>query len=373
MEESRTALLNILEDVEEERFRVEEEKNKTLSIINNLADGLLVFDAENNLVLINPQAAIFLELGGEKFVGKSTSELSEFSSSFRSLINIFGEKIFRKEISLKENLTLELSTVPIPVGKKKIGSIVILHDITREKIVERMKTEFVSLAAHQLRTPLSATKWTLRMLLDGDLGPITEEQKDFIGKTYQSNERIIELINDLLNVARIEEGRYLYNPIPAVLEKIIQSALDSSQGEIERKKIHLEFKKPKKKLPKVMLDIEKIELAIKNLLDNAIAYTQPGGRITIFLDYNKKKIKFSIQDSGIGISKEQQKRIFSKFFRGTNAIRAETDGTGLGLFIVKNIIESHGGEVWFESEENKGTTFHFTLPTETNLLRNNKK
>lgn len=365
LEESKRALLNILEDVEEARIRAEEERNKTLSVINNLTDGLLVFDTEEKLALINPQAQDFFKLGAGETTGKSTLELSKFPS-FKPLSNLLeqrDQKIFRKEISLSENLILEISTLPMLREKKKLGNLVILHDITREKIVERMKTEFVSLVAHQLRTPLSAIKWTLKMILDGDLGPTTEEQRNFIEKTYQSNEKIIELINDLLNVARIEEGRYIYKSLPARLEDIIQSLINSYRAEAERKKLRFEFKKPTKKMPRVMLDVEKMGIAVENLIDNAISYTKPGGQVTISLNYDKKKIKFSIRDTGIGIPMEQQKRVFSKFFRGANAIRAETEGTGLGLFIAKNIIEAHGGEIWFESEENKGTIFYFTLPT----------
>jgi len=225
-----------------------------------------------------------------------------------------------------------------------------------------MKTEFVSIAAHQLRTPLSAIKWTLRMVLDGDFGPITEEQRDFMEKTYKSNERMITLINDLLNVSRIEEGRFLYKPILTDIESVVQFVIDSYKEEIEKRKIKFEFKKPEKKLPKVMLDVEKMRLAIQNLLENAIRYTQPEGRVTASLKYVKKEIEFSIKDTGIGIPKDQQERIFTKFFRGGNAIRLETKGSGLGLFIVKNIIEAHGGKIWFESKEGKGTTFYFTLP-----------
>lgn len=366
LEESKSALLNILEDVERARIETEEEKNKITAIINNLADGLLVFDTENKLILINPRAEDFFKFRAEETRDKTVLELAKLPS-FKPLVNLLGEetqKIFRKEISLSENLILEISTVPILREEKKLGNLVILHDVSREKIVERMKTEFVSLVAHQLRTPLSAIKWTVKMLLDGDLGSITEEQRNFIEKTYSSNERMINLINDLLNVTRIEEGRYLYRPVLTSLEETIQPVINFYKGQIEKKKLRFEFKKPEKKLPKVLIDVEKMRLAVENLLDNAISYTRPGGYVTISLNYEKKKLKFLIQDTGIGIPKEQQKRVFTNFFRGTNAIRAETEGTGLGLFIVKNIIEAHGGEIWFESEENKGSTFFFTLPVE---------
>ena len=239
--------------------------------------------------------------------------------------------------------------------KEKLGKLVILHDITREKIVEKMKTEFVSLAAHQLRTPLSAIKWTLRILLDGDLG-------DFLEKTYQSNERMISLINDLLDVTRIEEGRYLSKLTLVNIEEVINLVVNSYKDEIKRRKIKFEFKKPEEKMPQIMVDVEKMGLVVQNLLDNAVHYTRPGGEVIISLNRGAKDIEFSIKDTGTGIPEEQQERIFTKFFRGTNAIKMEAEGSGLGLFIAKNIIDAHNGKIWFESKQGEGTTFYFNIP-----------
>jgi two-component system sensor histidine kinase VicK len=364
LEESRIALMNILEDVEEERGRAEEEKNKTLAIITNFADGLLVFDKENNLSLINPQAENFLKIKTQEIIGKSISELAKIST-IQPLTNLLGreiEGIFRKELPLTENLIIEVTTIPLIRETEKLGTLVILHDITREKIIERLKTEFVSISAHQLRTPLSAIKWSLRMLLDGDIGRLTEEQEEFIEKTYKANEKMINLVNGLLDVTRIEEGRYVYRPQLLQLEEIVRSVIKSLQEEIKKKEIKFKFEKPEGKLPKVKIDKEKIGLAIQNLLDNAIRYTPKGGGVTVSLKCVKNKIEVSVKDSGIGIPKEQQSRVFSKFFRGSNAIRVETEGIGLGLYITKNIIEAHGGQIWFKSKEGKGTTFYFTLP-----------
>jgi len=240
---------------------------------------------------------------------------------------------------------------------------IILHDITREREIDRMKTEFVSIAAHQLRTPLSAIKWTLRMLLDGDVGQLSQEQAEFLEKGYRSNERMISLINDLLNVARIEEGRFLYSLTYQSLEEIIEKVIEGLSGLVKEKKLKLVFNKPKKTLPKVKVDKEKIELVIQNLLDNAIGFNNSGGQVTISVKCDKMKLEVMVQDTGVGIPRSQRKRIFAKFFRADNAIKLETEGTGLGLFICKNIIEAHGGKIWFESQEGQGTTFWFTLPT----------
>lgn len=364
VDESRKALMNMLEDVDEERRKVKEERDKTQSIIVSLADGLLLLDSENRLSLMNPQAEVFFQIKAEETMNKSLSEMSALPS-FKPLTDLLLKEtkgIFRKEIQINPNLTLEVSTIPLAAENEEIGNLIILHDITREKIIERMKTEFVSLAAHQLRTPLSAIKWTLKSLLDGDLGEITQEQSDFIKKTYISNERMISLINDLLNVTRIEEGRYLYKSTLVDMGEVVQLAVKPYQDEFPRKKIEFEFQRPQERFPQVLIDVEKVTLAIQNLLDNAIRYSRPGGKVVISLSHDDKNIEFSIKDSGMGIPEDQQKRIFTKFFRAQNALKIDTQGSGLGLFIVKNVIEAHGGKIWFESKENEGTTFHFTLP-----------
>ena len=364
LKDSQVALLNILEDTEEARRRAEEEKNKTLAIITNLADGLMIFDNNHRLYSANPQVEKFFGIRAKDIIGKSIQELKGITviEALISLLGTEAQGVFRKEFQPKEGLTLEVSTVSILMGEKNLGNLVVLHDITREKMVEQLKTEFVSLSAHQLRTPLSAIKWTLRMILDGDVGAITDEQRSFLDKTYKSNERMIDLINDLLNVTRIEEGRYLYKPSRNQIDPVVKFVADSYKEEAEKRKLKIEFKEPNKKIPPVSIDVEKIRLAIQNLVDNAIRYTKPGGKVTVAVDYVNKEVVVSVKDTGVGIPPDQQKRIFSKFFRAANVARMDTEGSGLGLFIAKNIVDAHNGKIWFESEEGKGTTFFFSLP-----------
>ena len=363
LENSRKSLLNILEDVKEAKEKEKEEKNKTLAIITNFTDGLLVFDNKNNLILINPQARQFFEIENENIIGKSFSKLSEFPI-FEDLIKITGEKMkeaFKKEFQAKEKLVLEVSVVFIKKEKEKIGSLMILHDITREKIIEKLKTEFVSISAHQLRTPLSAIKWSLSLLKEETS---KKEREDLLNKIYSSNERMIRLINDLLNVTRIEEGRYIHKLESKDMVELVEKMIRFKIEQAERKRVKLKFKKPKEKIPEVKIDEEKISLCLQNLIENAIHYSFCDEEVTISVKYDKKRkaILFSIKDTGAGILKNQKERIFTKFFRGENVVKMETEGTGLGLFITKNIIESHRGEIWFESEEKKGSTFYFTLP-----------
>lgn len=368
LEDSKKSLISMLENVKEAQANAEEEKNKTLAIITNFTDGLLVFDKEGKLSLINSQAEIFLGVKSKDVIEKSISELKNISS-FNSIMKIFKKdmkSVSKQELSLGTGLILEGSTIPIIRKNQNIGNLVVLHNITREKAIETMKSGFVSLTAHQLRTPLSAIKWTLKLFLKGDFGKITKDQRSFTKRMLQSTEKMILLIGDLLNITKIEEGRYIFDMVPADMEKIVLSAMSLYKSGIKKKKLKFEFKKPKK-LPKIKMDVEKMKLAIQNLFDNAIKYTHPKGSLQVELSCGTNEIEFKIKDSGMGIPKSQQERVFSKFFRGDNIMKIVTEGTGLGLFIAKNIIEAHSGKIWFESEENKGTTFYFTLPVFKNV------
>lgn len=232
----------------------------------------------------------------------------------------------------------------------------------RDQEVSRMKSEFLSIAAHQLRTPLSALKWVLNLSLEGDLGKLKKEQRELLEKGYSANERMIALVNDLLDVVRIEEGRFDYKLEKGAVAEIVEDVVKEIKVIAEQKGVQLSFHKPSRKLPKVVLDPVKYRLAVANVIDNAVQYTRASGRVDIEFMYKGNEILVSVKDTGIGIAPRQLSRLFTKFFRADNAVRMETAGSGLGLFIAKNIIEKHGGKIWIESVEGKGTTVYFTVP-----------
>lgn len=368
----RAALLNILEDTDELRRLAVDEKNKTMAIIENLTDGVILLNKKNQVEIISPPALDFLGVKKNEIIGKHLVDFlqkEEFSQAKEVLIDENEKRIksvYKKEVQTKEGLYMEITSVLLKDEIEEKGFLIVIHDITKDRLVEKMKTEFVSIAAHQLRTPLSAIKWTVGMILDGDIGEINEEQRELLEKTYISNERMIHLVNDLLNVTRIEEGRLLYNQEWGQLESLTEDVLNNFQEALKMKNIFLDFEKPKG-LPSVKFDKEKMGLVLQNLIENAIKYTQNGGKIKISLEKDEKSVIFKIKDSGVGIPKNQQERIFTKFFRGENVIKMETEGTGLGLYTTKNIVNAHKGEIWFESNENEGTTFYFTVP----IMKNN--
>lgn len=368
LKKSKSALTKMLKEIQEAREKAEEERDKTMAVFTNFTDGLLLFNKELKVDSANSQAEKFLGVEATKMIGKSITDLSKIAG-LESVSKLFeiackSEFITKEGLELHKELFVEISNVPLFRGKEKWATLIIMHDVTREKMVEKTKTEFVSIAAHQLRTPLSAIKWTLKMFLDGDLGEITKEQKEYLTKSYKTNEVMIALINDLLNVARMEEGRFLYNPILVNMRTIVESTIDLYKVVMANKKIEFEYVKPENELPNVVVDVEKISLVVQNLLDNAIRYSLVGGKVILALKYDEanKEIEVSVSDKGIGIPKNMQSRIFSKFFRSPSAVRLETEGSGLGLFIAKNIVDAHAGKIWFESEEGRGTTFYFKLP-----------
>lgn len=232
----------------------------------------------------------------------------------------------------------------------------------RDEAVSKMKSEFISITAHQLRTPLSALKWTFDLIKEGSMGKFTKEQADYLENCRLANEKMINTINGLLDITRIEEGRFLYEFTEIQMEGLVKEIIGSLKLEAARKKLKISFQEPDAPVSPVKVDVEKISMVVRNLLENAIRYTPEGGRIDVSLEKRPQEIMIRVQDTGIGIPADQHQRVFDKFFRAKNALTVETNGSGLGLYIAKNIVEKHGGRIWFDSEEKKGTTFYFTVP-----------
>ncbi len=228
--------------------------------------------------------------------------------------------------------------------------------------LDRMKSEIISVVAHQLRTPLSAIKWTLKILLDKGAGDITKEQEELLSKGFESNERMITLINDMLAVDRLESGKLKYNFVPVQFEELVQDMIRSLLPLATQKNIRVEFTSPKTLLPKIKIDPDKMRDVLQNLIDNAIKYTKVDGLVSVGVVAEGDELHFWVKDNGIGIPDEEKDKIFSRFFRADNAVHTATDGSGLGLFIAQSVIKRHAGKVWFDSVLNEGTTFHVLLP-----------
>lgn len=232
----------------------------------------------------------------------------------------------------------------------------------KKSLEEQLKTDFITLSSHQLRTPLSAVKWFTEILLKQRAGKLNKKQVDYLDEIYRSNERAISLVNDLLQVSRVEEGKLHLDLVKVDLTSLLEEVIGANKLSLESNQLSFHYEIVEGPLPLVNIDKTKIKRVFQNLLSNAISYSARGGHIDIVLKKNKKEIIFSVADSGIGIPKDQQEKLFDKFFRGSNAAKIQPNGTGLGLFIAKSLVEAHKGRIWFESTEGKGTTFYFSLP-----------
>lgn len=227
--------------------------------------------------------------------------------------------------------------------------------------LDEAKNEFISMASHQLRTPLTSIKGYLDMMLEGDLGKISPTQRAVLREAFSSSERMVRLINDFLNVSRLQTGKFTIDKQSVDIAQILRDEVSLLKVVADQRSVEMALKIDKK-IPSLAVDSEKIRQVMLNMIDNAIYYSSPHKKVVITLKSSGKMIEFSVKDSGIGVSKSEQTNLFGKFFRGTNAKKRRPDGTGVGLFLAKKVILSHDGEMIFESEEGKGSTFGFRLP-----------
>ena len=229
-----------------------------------------------------------------------------------------------------------------------------------------LKADFISISAHQLRTTLAAMKWILKMFLDKDFGELTTEQQSFMKKAYDSNERMAQIVNEMILTNHSEEVIFKYDWKEGQIVDVIESVLFDFTGESYKRGVEVIFLKPESPLPIIYFDEQKIRVVLQNLIENAIKYSDMGDRTFISAREKNGFIEISVKDTGIGINEEDHKKLFNKFFRAESAKKKESTGSGLGLFTIKKIVQKHGGELWFESKEGRGTTFFFSVPINRN-------
>jgi PAS domain S-box-containing protein len=353
---------------------------KEEAILLSIGDGLLATDEKGNIIFINKAA--------EKLLGKKSKEA--VGKKFSYIIPLEDEKgapipLERHPVNMvlaagattaalpaayykqkdKKRFPMSLMATPVILDGKVIGTIKVFRDITYEREIDKAKTEFVSLASHQLRTPLSTVNWYAEMLLAGDVGTLNEKQQKYLDEVYRSNQRMVELVNALLDVASLELGTFIIEPEPTDIRVLSENVIAEETPHIAARKLKFSFS-CEKNLSLIQADPRLLRMVMQNLLSNAVKYTPEGGSIDFDIARaDATHILLKMSDTGYGIPKNQQGQIFTKLFRADNVRDKDTDGTGLGLYIVKSIVENSGGKIWFTSTdegERKGSTFYVTLP-----------
>jgi PAS domain S-box-containing protein len=373
---SREALQN---QSNQSKLDLQEEKIRAETILQNIDEGIVATDAHGIIVTVNPGAAATLgwteaEMVGKKFttlvplLGKHGEPVPEhdrpLTHTLQSAAHTLNTLSYRRKDG--SSFPTSVESRPITVKGTTVGAIITFRDITKEQAVDRAKTEFVTLASHQLRTPLSAIAWYGEMLLNNDVGDLTPDQREYVEQIYKSNKRSAEMVDAMLTASSLELGDFAIKPQPLDLAKVMHRVVTSLKTKLAPGK-QLTIVEDYKHTPHaIILDPDLTRRIIDNLLSNAFKYTPTGGTITlkIYTDtaQDRDGVVIEVTDTGYGIPKRQQSKIFTKLFRAENVKKRDTDGTGLGLYIVNMAAILLGGSVTFHSEENKGSTFTVYLP-----------
>lgn len=341
----------------------QQEELKEETILANIGEGLVIIDKLGQIVTFNKAAQSLLGWTEEEALGKN----------FADIVRIGFESIDVKNQTLGHQSSLHfirkdgtqfpasITTSSYVQGDQILGTITLFRDVTAERNIDKMKNEFISLASHQLRTPLAAIKWYSKMLLNGDAGKLLPEQSEYTESIYTSTNRMIDLVNALLNISRIESGRIIVEPQPTDISKMATEVVEEVKIRYVDRKQKIELK-VHDTIPMIPIDPKLVRQVYVNLLTNAAKYTPEKGEIMVTISKTDKDVISEIKDNGHGIPLAEQDKVFGKFYRGANMVGGGSDGTGLGLYLVKSIIELSMGKIWFKSEEGKGTTFWFSLP-----------
>ena len=357
---TRFSLLFIknIEEEKEEGLLLQERQKE---IVENMVEGLVVHNLNGKILTMNAVAERSLGIKMSDIRGKTSDELKSYSNWFKILFQDLKEgETFDYSFSDKGGQDFDYQIIKITLNKERGEILKIIRDVSRAKYLDRMKAEYVTIMSHKFLTPLTNIKWSADFLLGDNID--LQRKEDKVKNILNNADKLVKLTSYLLNIAEIEEGLFGYNFEKLDIDAVIKEVIQNYSEESRQKGVEIIYRKPKEGFYFVKGDKSRLNVAISNYLDNAIKYTPDGGEVEILLEENSGELKVSVNDNGIGISPESVQSLFSKFFRDKRARAVHTEGSGIGLFIVKNIIERHGGKVGYSADDGKGSTFFLTLP-----------
>ncbi|MFA6082525.1 MAG: ATP-binding protein [Patescibacteria group bacterium] len=371
--ESGKGSVNDQKQLEEDSRELRFQRDRHMAFFALTHDGIIVLDKNNNILRINEAMTDISGYTAADAVGHYCPDIFR-TEKYKETGIAFGLGFLTEEnpTHYEEVQMLTKDGQHIDVGvrctkaKKFPGhrgaSLILIRDLTKIHEAESMEHEFVSMTSHQLFTPLSIIRGHLSMLMQGDLGKINEKQHYFLNQTLESTKKMVNLITELLSISRLEERKIVLNFSQTNITAVVQSAVEEMKTLAVERKIDIVFEKPSSSTPTLNMDGEKITQVVQNLIDNAIKYTNPRGKIVVKIETRPKDVVVSVSDNGVGIPSADIPKLFQRFFRSGNVLSMDTRGTGLGLYIAKVIITRHQGKIWVESKENQGSTFFFSLP-----------
>lgn len=349
------------------------------AILASMGEGLLVVDKNYKIVLMNDAAGFMLKVAPAEAKGKDLQKFFRFYKEGR--LETDGKKLLEQamnEINIKHirptdnycykdndgnEFALAMAIATLIVHEKISGVVILFRDVSYEKQIDRAKTEFLDIASHQLRTPLSSVNWYTELLLNEEFGKINEGQKKCLNEVQLAGQTMADLINVFLNTSRIELGKIAIEPEPTDLAELLDAVIKEMELRISERRQEL-TKEYSKSLPIMKLDPQIMRVVLHNLISNAIKYTPDKGEIIVAVVKEVARVVIKVTDNGYGIPENQQKHVFEKAFRGKNIEDRDIGGHGFGLYIVKSLLSGSGGEIWFKSKEDEGTTFFVALPLE---------
>jgi PAS domain S-box-containing protein len=360
------------------------ESTKNSAILNSVADGVMYANEKGVIRVFNNTAERILAVPGDQVFNKHIDELTGFlgeqATKWLETVKHWmanpthhlskDERFVEEMIHLEDGRTISVRLSPVNMGDQFLGTVSVFRDITREVEVDRLKSEFVATVSHELRTPMTSIKGYADLLLLGAAGAISETQQRFLQTIKQNADRLSILVNDLLEVSRIDQGRMPLRFVPVDVNEIMQTIYTHLQGRMkdQNKPLNIRLEAPDG-LPPIRADYDKIVQVIQNIADNAFNYTPNEGAITLKAQYvpDDNMVMIIVSDTGIGIPEEAQSRIFERFYRGDeySELVMDTPGTGLGLAIVKELVNMHSGIVDLDSAVGEGTTFYIKIPVAT--------
>ncbi len=338
-------------------------------------EGIVVFDRTGTIVGFNPACTQITQYNPSEVIGEPFNRIIKTVGADTISGNNIGpiERVLEEGVTIAKSEQLienragvrvwtEISYSPIFNDAGRVTSgIAIIRNTSKDREVEEIKSDFISIVSHELRTPLTAIKGFLSMTLKNDFGPLNEKQFHYLSRVYQSNQRMIDLVEDLMDATYIESGKITLSIAPVALDSVVSNVISELAAKGAASQILIKVRR-RQRLPLVLADETRLHQIILNLIDNAIKYSMPGTEVIVSFRTQEDELITTISDSGVGIGKSQIDRLFTKFGRIFNPLSVQAGGTGLGLYIVKNLVESHDGRIWVTSQEGRGSKFNFSLP-----------